>query len=322
MAPVVMWIGLGSIGRAACTRLTTHGNLASPLLLYNRTQQRAHDLAAHLAPGTAEVVHSIAAGAARADIIFTCVSNDAAVDATYRALLENPDLIRGKILVGVETVHPATAERTAERVRAAGAAFVACPVLGPPAAAAAGALLAIPAGPRDAIAAVLPLLTGVLARGVVGPFVDMPAGTALRMKIIANTFTLGAATLLAEAFALADAAGLGAGVVGQFVEMNFLQQQTATNPFRVYADRMLSGEYYKAGENPAGAVELGIKDARLALELGLELGVPIHGPETTVYWAEQVLGYDGRGGGSTEGDIAGMYGAARKAAGLGFENGA
>lgn len=333
--------------QSACASLIEHANLDSPLLLYNRTAKRASDLAASLPRETTKAVTSIPEGISQADIIFTCVSDDRAAEETYKAICRAnggssaAKTLAGKVLVGMETVAPETANRIAQLVHASGGEYVACPVLGPPQAAAQGMLLAIPAGPAAAVEKIVPYLTGrkqssndtnnnnnnngrgVLARALIGPFTDREAGTALKMKIIANTFTLNAAAQLAEAYTLGEKCGVGVDAVRQFVDINFVHggaSAAATNPFAVYSARMLGGAYFAPGDK-AGAVGLGIKDAKHALEMAEEVGVMVRNPATVVYWAEKVVEYDGQGGGLEEGDIAGMYGAVRKEAGLSFENG-
>lgn len=44
--------------------------LDSPLLIFNRTKQRATDLSAKIASGKSEVVDTVQAGVSQADVIF------------------------------------------------------------------------------------------------------------------------------------------------------------------------------------------------------------------------------------------------------------
>lgn len=330
MAPIVMWIGLGNIGRAVCERLVSCGRLDSALILYNRTTQKCHDLASALPPGSTQVVSSLKEGISKADTIFSCLSNSAAVESTYQTIISDlitaatPDGLRGKLFIGMETVHPDTADTLADRLAAHGADFIACPVLGPPAAAATGQLIAFPAGPATALSRAEPYITGggggggALARATIA-FPDRPCGTGLRMKIIANTFTLNAACQLAEAFTLAEKAGVGQAQVEQFVDLCLVNGPAATNPFHVYAGRMLRGEYWKA-ERPAAGVALGMKDLELALRLAEGTGTTVGNPSGALGWCRDVLEGEGAGRGEVKGDIAGVYGAVRERAGLGFEN--
>ncbi|KAL2275390.1 hypothetical protein FJTKL_02074 [Diaporthe vaccinii] len=141
------------------------------------------------------------------------------------------------------------------------------------------------------------------------------------MKIIANTFTLNAASQLAEAFTLAEKAGVGAAPVGEFVELCLVGGPPATNPFHVYAGRMLRGDYWREGEEgPAGGVALGVKDLGLAVRLAEETGATVRNPVVALGWCRDVLEGEGRGRGELRGDISGIYGAVREKAGLRFEN--
>lgn len=74
--------------------------------------------------------------------------------------------IHNKIVIDTTTVHPDTSKAVSARVSAAEARFASMPVFGASPAAAAGTLLAAFAGPDDVLAAVSPLLKGVVAREV------------------------------------------------------------------------------------------------------------------------------------------------------------
>ncbi len=122
-----------------CKNLVLKGNLEKPLILYNRTKKRSEDLAATLPAGKTEVVGSIEEGVKKADIIFTIVSNDAAVKEAIDTVLQFD--VKGKLIVDCSTIHPNTTKQVAENVLAKGAEFIASPVFGAPAAADAGVLM-------------------------------------------------------------------------------------------------------------------------------------------------------------------------------------
>lgn len=331
-----MWIGVGNIGGGASKSLVSHGSLTSPLILFNRTAKKCRDLASSLPPSSTEIVTSLREGISKADIVFSCLSNDTAVESTYQAIVsentaDNAHGLRGKLFIGTETVHPDTANKIAHLLTSHGAEFVACPVLGPPAAAAAGELITFPSGPASSVSRATPYLTGgegfpalhggrgVLSRAMIA-FPDQPCGTGLKMKIIANTFTLNAACQLAEAFTLAEKAGVDPALVGEFVEVSLVRStgSPGTNPFHVYAGRMLSGDYFRKA--PAGGAALGVKDLSHALRLAEETGATVRNPLVALGLCEDVLERDGPGGGELSGDVAGMYGVVREKAGLRFEN--
>lgn len=122
-----------------CKNLVEKGNLEKPLILYNRTKKRSGDLAASLPAGKTEVVDTIEEGVKKADIIFTIVSNDAAVKEAIATILQSD--VKGKLIVECSTIHPDTTKQVAQDVLAKGAEFVASPVFGAPAAAEAGMLV-------------------------------------------------------------------------------------------------------------------------------------------------------------------------------------
>jgi 3-hydroxyisobutyrate dehydrogenase-like beta-hydroxyacid dehydrogenase len=99
MAPQLAWVGLGNMGRGMCKNLVEKGNLTQKLLVYNRTTKRAEDLVAKI--GHAEVSTSLSDLVSKADIIFYCLGDDAAVLDTVDALLKGD--VTGKILVDCST---------------------------------------------------------------------------------------------------------------------------------------------------------------------------------------------------------------------------
>ncbi|KKA26369.1 hypothetical protein TD95_001413 [Thielaviopsis punctulata] len=305
-SPRLFWIGLGNMGRGITKNLATKGNLSSPLLIYNRSPQRCIDLAASLPPNAVEIVPSIAAGVAAADIIFTCLSDDAAMTAAIDAALAAGP-VTGKTFVDCSTIHPATTDALAARVLAHGAAFVTSPVFGAPAMADAGQLIAVLAGPAADVARVKPFYTGVIARGEID-MSDRPYGAATTLKILGNTFILNMVEQLAEGLVLAEKSGLGTAPLHDFVSQMF------PGPYAGYAQRMLSGDYHERAE-PLFAVDLARKDARHALDIAAKAGVTM----ANVLTADKHLVKVKEKAGEV-GDIAAIYGAVREESGLKYEN--
>lgn len=115
-----------------CKNLIEKGPINKPLILYNRTVQRALDLNKSLPPGTSMVASSIEVIIPQVDIIFTCVGDDAAIRETIDTALKAN--VIGKLFVDCSTVHPETTDEIAKKIMDAGGEFVACPVFGAPAA--------------------------------------------------------------------------------------------------------------------------------------------------------------------------------------------
>ncbi|CAM1511119.1 Fc.00g086320.m01.CDS01 [Cosmosporella sp. VM-42] len=305
MAPTILWAGLGNMGRGMCKNIVEKGKLDSPLLLYNRSTKRAVDLSSTLPRGKTEVVEAIESGVPRADIIWSCIANDEAVQELYGTILKQD--VKGKLFIESSTIHPETTEAIAKRVIAAGAEFVAAPVFGAPAMAAAGQLIGVLAGPRGSVEKAKPWFKGVTSTVEID-MSDEPYGKALKLKVLGNTFILNMVEQLAEAHVVAEKSGLGTQAIHQFVEAIF------PGPYAAYSTRMLSGDYHKRKE-PLFAVDLARKDARHALDLAKSAGVKLPNVETADTHLAQLKEHAG-----PSGDMAGIYGAARKEAGLKFEN--
>ncbi|KAN0104547.1 NAD binding domain of 6-phosphogluconate dehydrogenase domain containing protein [Hyaloscypha variabilis] len=299
------WIGLGNMGRGMCKNLVEKGDLDKPLIIFNRTEKRATDLAKSLPSRKSSVASSIDEAVSKADIIFTCVGDDAAINETIDAALKGST--KGKLFVDCSTVHPDTTEELAKKITGAGAEFVACPVFGAPAMADNGQLVCVLAGPKESVEKVKPYTKGVIGRAIVD-FSGQPAGKATLLKVIGNTFVLNIVETLSEGHVLAEKSGLGTDNLHQFIETMF------PGPYTAYSTRMLSGDYHKRDE-PLFAVDLARKDARHAMSLAKASGTRLKDVEIGDAHLEMVKKHKGEAG-----DIAGIYGAVRQEAGLKFEN--
>ncbi|KAH8659070.1 NAD binding domain of 6-phosphogluconate dehydrogenase-domain-containing protein [Tricladium varicosporioides] len=304
MAPQLAWIGLGNMGRGMCKNIAEKGQLDKPLILYNRTQKRAEDLSKALS-GKTVVASTIEEAVSKADIIFTCVGNDAAINGTIDEALKSN--VKSKLFVDCSTVHPDTTEGLAKRLIEAGAEFVACPVFGAPAAADAGQLICVLAGPKECVEKVKLYTKGVMGKANVD-FGGQPYGKASLLKIIGNTFIVQMIEALSEGHVLAEKSGLGTENLHQFIEVMF------PGPYTAYSNRMMSGDYYKRDE-PLFAVDLARKDAGHAMALAKAAGTRMKAVEVADAHLEQVKKHRGE-----TGDIAGIYGAVRQEGGLTFEN--
>ncbi|KAK3943869.1 NAD binding domain of 6-phosphogluconate dehydrogenase-domain-containing protein [Diplogelasinospora grovesii] len=305
MAPRVLYIGLGNIGRGMCKNIAEKGPLDQPLMLYNRTTQKAVDFSAKLPAGKTEAVENLADGVSKADVIFTCLSNDKAVESTLNEVLKND--IKGKLFIECSTIHPETTEKIAKAIVDKGADFVAAPVFGAPAMADAGQLIVVAAGPKQAVDRARPYFTGVVAKGEVD-MTDEPYSKALTLKLIGNTFIVNMVEQLAEGHVLAEKTGLGCKYLHSWIENMF------PGPYAAYSNRMLTGDYYKR-DYPLFAVDLARKDAGHAMSLAQGAGVRLKNTEVADGHLADVKAHVGE-----MGDIAGIYGAVRLEAGLKYEN--
>ncbi|KAF7189363.1 Glyoxylate/succinic semialdehyde reductase 1 [Pseudocercospora fuligena] len=306
MAPRLAWIGLGNMGRGMVKNIVEKGEFSGPVIIYNRTAARAEKLVSTLPEGKAKVVTSIADAVKEADIIFTCLSNDAAIEETIDAALKVPEA-KGKLFVDCSTVHPDTTDKLAKTINGAGGEFVASPVFGAPAMADNGQLVCVLAGPKALVDKVLPYCKGVMGRAEI-KYSDQPHGAASRLKIIGNTFVLQMVEALSEGHTLAEKSGLGVDNLHQFIETMF------PGPYTAYSKRLMTGDYYNR-EEPLFQAELARKDAGHALNLAKSCGARMRAVELADEHLKAVVDHAG-----DKGDIAGIYGAVRKESGLPFEN--
>ncbi|KAL8734436.1 MAG: hypothetical protein Q9181_003193 [Wetmoreana brouardii] len=287
--------------------LVEKGQLPQPIIIFNRTVQRAHDLQTTLPSGKSTIAPNIADLVKRSDIIFTCLGDDAAIEKTVETICETPNGLNGKLFVDCSTVHPDTTNALSATITSHGAEFIACPVFGAAAMAEAGQLVCVLAGPSDSVNKVLPYTKGVIARANID-FSDQPAGKATLLKLIGNTFVLNMVETLSEGHTLAEKSGLGNENLHQFVETMF------PGPYTTYSGRLMSGDYHGKGE-PLFGVDLARKDARHALDLAKVSGVRMSDVEVADRHLADVQGHMG-----SKGDITGIYGAVRQESGLKFEN--
>ncbi len=113
-----------------CKNIVEKGDLEKPLIIFNRTESRATDLKTKLPSGKSVVASSLEEAVAKADIIFTCLGDDAAITDTLATALKGD--VHGKIFVDCSTVHPNTTNMLAKSIQEKGAEMVACPGMIPP----------------------------------------------------------------------------------------------------------------------------------------------------------------------------------------------
>lgn len=189
------FIGLGNLGKALAQRLVDCGH---NLTVWNRTPERASDLAATLVTSPAEV-------AAVTDIIFLCLFDSQAV---YNVLHGETGLLSaelaGKIIIDTTTNHFNAAGAFHMQCHDAGGTYLEAPVQGSVLPAKQGALTLLISGDADAYQRVKPVLEGL------GPnlfYLKEPA-LATKMKLINNGVLASFMTALGEAVSLGEDIGL------------------------------------------------------------------------------------------------------------------
>jgi 3-hydroxyisobutyrate dehydrogenase-like beta-hydroxyacid dehydrogenase len=278
------FIGLGAMGSRMAGRL-----LAAGYQVHGTDRTRSDTAAALIARGLVwhETPREVAAAA---QVTFSSVTNDAAVEA----ITSGPDgilagLTPGKVYVDMSTIGPETSRQVAERVRALGADMLDAPVSGSVPAAAEGALAVMVGGQEDTFRAVEPLLR-TLGRTVtyIGG-----NGQGLLLKLAIN-LNLGAQLLaFSEGLLLAERGG-----IDPKLAVDVMTGSAIGSP-ALHARGPL---VLDLPDEPWFDVSMLHKDLRLALEAGRDLAVPLPAAATTaelLTWAGE-LGYGHR-------DIAALF---------------
>jgi 3-hydroxyisobutyrate dehydrogenase/2-hydroxy-3-oxopropionate reductase len=252
-----------------------------PLILHNRTRERADTLATELG---ASVAATPAETAARADVTLTMVADDDAVAAIYRG----PDGLLagarpGLVLVDLSTVTPDTIRSLESDARAAGAGILDAPVSGSVATARAGQLTLMVGGTAGDLERARPALEP-LAKTIVH---IGPLGSGAAMKLAVNTVIFGLNAAVAEGLVLAEAAGV--------------ERETA---YDVIATSAVGAPYvgYKRaafldpdGTPTAFSLDLAAKDLGLIAMLAERVGLPM--PQSVSNLAGIRAAADSLGGG-------------------------
>ncbi|MFI8189304.1 NAD(P)-dependent oxidoreductase [Streptomyces sp. NPDC085946] len=248
-------LGTGIMGAAMARNLARAGHAVRA---WNRTRAKAEPLAAdgvHVADTPAEAVRD-------ADVVLTMLHDGpAALDVMRRAA----DALRpGTVWAQSTTAGVAALGDLAAFARERDLVFYDAPVLGTRQPAEAGQLTVLAAGPVRGRERVAPVFDAVGTR-TVWTGEDGAAGSATRLKLVANSWVLAATAATGEVLALAkaldvDPAGFFDLIAGGPLDMGYL---------RAKAGLILDGRL-----SPAQfAVDTAAKDARLIVEAGRDGGV-------------------------------------------------
>lgn len=237
------FVGLGAMGRAMSTNLAEAGHVVRA---WNRSAPAAD-------PISGITILPSALEAFQADVVFTMLSDDAAIRSVLLDAGVLPGARAGTIHVVTSTISVAFARELAAAHDAAGLGYVAAPVLGRPDVAKAGALNILAAGRPESVVRVRPLLD-ILGRKVwdMGP---EPA-RANAAKIAANMMITFAIEAMAEAVVLTEANGLGRAAFFDLI----LGTLFGGRSYDSYSDKIAREDY-----EPGFKASLGLKDLTLAL---------------------------------------------------------
>src|SRR5215212_677723 len=197
-----------------------------------------------------------------ADVLFTMLTNTAAIEATAAGadgVLAG--LREGVVWADISTISPQASVALAERVRAAGASFLDCPVSGSPATLAAGEMSVMVGGDRAAFDRIEEILLAI------GPKVTYigPNGQAILTKVAINLALVVSVTAFAEGVALVEKAGVAREAV-----VDAVLKSVIASPVLGYRAPLLVEDTDVFADG-----ELQQKDLVLAEELARRLGMPV-----------------------------------------------
>jgi 3-hydroxyisobutyrate dehydrogenase-like beta-hydroxyacid dehydrogenase len=252
----ISFLGLGNMGRPIAANLL---KARFDLTVWNRTPQRADELVA----GGATRADSPAT-ASGSDVVITMLADDAAVEqvAFDGRLVEL--LPAGAIHVSMSTISVRLSERLAAAHQARGSIYVAAPVFGRPAAAAAARLFVISAGPAPALERQQPVFD-VIGQRTFG-FGERPEHANV-VKLSGKFLIASVIESLGEALALTRKSGIDPRA---YVEM--LTSTLFDAPvYKTYGGLIADERYHPAGFR----LPLGLKDVSLVLEAARDKNVPL-----------------------------------------------
>ncbi len=251
------FIGLGIMGSRIVKRLLNAGHRVSG---YNRTRAKAQSLI-EAGMQWCDTPRQVAEAA---DITFSMVSDTAALSL----ITDGPDgvlagLSAGKIYVDMSTVSPRLIRELATKVTATGAQMLEAPVSGSIPAVESGTLIFFVGGQAETLEKVRPILE-TLGQKIVHVGAN---GQGVSMKIAINLNLATQLLSLFEGLLLAERSGLS-----RQAALDALLNSVAASPAMKYRAPFI----IKMPEEVWFNVAMMQKDLLLALELGRELGVPLH----------------------------------------------
>ncbi|HTU34392.1 MAG TPA: NAD(P)-dependent oxidoreductase [Candidatus Acidoferrum sp.] len=248
MKPVVGLIGLGLMGKPMGHNLLRAG---FPLVVWNRTKQRADDLVR----GGAKWTVSPRDVASQADVLITIVSDPPAIDQVlWGESGALGGLRRGSVYIDSSTISPELAVKAARACSDRGVDYLDAPVTGGTWGAEKGELVFMVGGKKETLDRAKPVLEAIGKRF----FLLGPNGAGQTVKLAMNLLLALEVEALAESLALVTKAG----VPGERLIEVMQSSMARAGVLDVKAPQILKNEY-----PPSFPLRLMHKDIRLAIEL-------------------------------------------------------
>lgn len=239
------WIGLGNMGHPMAKNLERAG---FSLSVYNRTREKAAGFSS-----LSRVSESVAELVGNSDIIFTMLTNDAAVTNIYEVIAARD--IAGKLFIDMSTISPALSSATAAAMKAKGASFIDAPVAGSTQPAKEGTLIIMAGGEEGDIERARPYLDK-LGKQVKHLGVN---GKGIAAKLSINYFLSVIYQGLAETVLFSEKLGIDRKDMLDIIN----ESASGSGATRVKTPALLQDNY-----QPAFALELMLKDILLARDAG------------------------------------------------------
>lgn len=249
------FIGLGNLGIAIAENLLEK---QKPLYVFNRTKTKAEALSAK----GAIVCDSVKELAAQCDIVFSIVSDDAALnDITTGPGGIAANLKKDGIHVSLSTILPATSVALHQLHSKQGSQYLACPVMGRPEVARARKINFLISGDNKAIQKVKSLLEDGGGAGV-WDFGE-EVGAANTAKLASNYLVIAAMEALAESINLANLSN-----INTKLWMDMLTKTYFNAPVYINYSKIILEEAFKPA---AFSLQLGLKDMNLVMQQAQEV---------------------------------------------------
>jgi 3-hydroxyisobutyrate dehydrogenase-like beta-hydroxyacid dehydrogenase len=251
-------LGLGRMGDGIARTLLGRGQR---LTVWNRTASRSLPLGAE----GARVAASIPEAVTGAEVVLSVLADDAAVTAVVEGgegLLASME--RQAIHVSLSTISVSLARKLAAAHASADQGYLSAPVFGRPAAAAAGQLLVVAAGPDDQMSRARPVLDAIGREVTV---VGRTPEQANALKLAGNFLIASMIEALGEAIALVRRHDIAPAAFLQILNGGLFKSPM----YETYGTLIAEQRY-----SPAGfALPLGLKDLRLVLQAADAAQVPM-----------------------------------------------
>ena len=249
MKPRIGWVGLGKMGVPICRHIRQAGYEVTAYVRNEAGRASAAKLGVQQAD-------SLAGLAATSDVIFSAISDDAALDDIVSGATGLAAHMKaGQVLIETSTVSPAASARAAAALDRCGAAYLRSPVSGSTATAEARQLTVLVSGPKDTFVAAMPLFETFSKKQF-----HVGGGEQARyLKIAINAMVAATSALVAEALTLGRKGGLDAATM-----LDVINNSAVASPLIGYKTKMLvSGDF-----TPAFSVTQMMKDIDIALSVG------------------------------------------------------